>query len=98
MHSSHFVMNLNIMPQWKLGSCQAKRLGCTISLLQQDELEGIFGDRSNTCKGTDPSLARKWNQLLHLWVQEPDFYCVGIIQVILRWNKSVYVLWDSADK
>jgi hypothetical protein len=65
------------MPQWKLGFCKAKRLGCTISLLQQNELEGTFGERSNNCEGADP---------------------FGIIQVIPRWNKCVYMFWDSVKK
>jgi len=29
MYSPHFDVNLNVMPRWKLGSCKAKRLGCT---------------------------------------------------------------------
>jgi len=96
MHLPHFDVNLNIMPQWELGSCQAKRLGCTISLLQQKEPEGSFGDRSYACESADPSMMRKWNRLLQLWVQEPGFYYVGIIQVIPRRKKCVYALWDSA--
>jgi hypothetical protein len=40
MHSPHFDMNLSVLPWWELGSCKAKRLGCTISLLQLNELEG----------------------------------------------------------
>jgi len=66
MHLPHFDVNLSIMPQWKLGSCKAKRLGCTISLLQQNELEDSFGDRSDPCEGADSSTVRKWNRLLEL--------------------------------
>ena len=61
MNLPHFDLNLNIMPRWELDPCQAKRLGCTISLLQQNEVEGSLGDRSKTCEGADPSVVRKWN-------------------------------------